>query len=83
MRRALLPLNVRGYVAMVLGACAFFLSCLLRTTRSEGDIDTVEVTADRLHVLPTEAIDSVFGFGKNALETPRASPPSAPRCWTR
>lgn len=37
-----------------------------------GDIQTVEVTADRLHVLPTEPLESVFGFGKTAVETPRA-----------
>lgn len=36
------------------------------------DLQTVTVTADRLQVLPTQAVESVFGFGKNALETPRA-----------
>jgi iron complex outermembrane recepter protein len=35
-------------------------------------LETVQVTSDRLHVLPTEPVESVFGFGKNALETPRA-----------
>jgi iron complex outermembrane receptor protein len=40
-------------------------------TAADG-LATVEVTADRLQVLPTQPIDSVFGFGKNALETPRA-----------
>ncbi len=32
----------------------------------------VKITADRLQVLPTQPIESVFGFGKNAYETPRA-----------
>ena len=35
-------------------------------------LDTVEVTADRLHVLPTDPVESVFGFGKTILETPRS-----------
>jgi iron complex outermembrane receptor protein len=39
----------------------------------KGDsLETVEVSADKLHVLPTEPIESVFGFGKNIIETPRA-----------
>ena len=43
------------------------------TADSGGDqLATVEVTADRLKVLPTEPIDTVFGFGKNILETPRS-----------
>src|SRR3569833_2391718 len=33
---------------------------------------TVEVTADKLHVLPTEPVDSVFGLGKSIIETPRS-----------
>src|SRR5690348_13091501 len=35
-------------------------------------LETVEVTADKLHVLPTEPVDTVFGFGKNIIETPRS-----------
>ena len=35
-------------------------------------LETVQVSADKLKVLPTEANESVFGFGKNIIETPRA-----------
>jgi iron complex outermembrane recepter protein len=43
------------------------------TGPAKGDtLETVEVSADKLHVLPTEPIESVFGFGKNIVETPRA-----------
>ena len=43
------------------------------TGPAKGDtLETVEVSADKLHVLPTEPIESVFGFGKNIIETPRA-----------
>ena len=40
---------------------------------AKGDsLETVEVSADKLHVLPTEPNESVFGFGKNIVETPRS-----------
>src|SRR6185369_669276 len=39
---------------------------------ADDAIEEVKITADRLQVLPTQAIESVFGFGKNAYETPRA-----------
>jgi iron complex outermembrane receptor protein len=35
-------------------------------------LSTVEITADKLHVLPTEPIETVFGFGKTIVETPRS-----------
>jgi iron complex outermembrane recepter protein len=73
MKRPLLPFSVRSYVAMVIGASALVPQLSMAADdAAEGDIDTVEVTADRLHVLPTEAVDSVFGFGKTAVETPRS-----------
>jgi iron complex outermembrane receptor protein len=37
-----------------------------------GEIATVEIAADRLKVLPTEPIESVFGIGKTIIETPRS-----------
>jgi iron complex outermembrane receptor protein len=39
---------------------------------SGSDLETVEVQADKLHVLPTEPVDSVFGLGKTIIETPRS-----------
>jgi len=35
-------------------------------------LDTVVVEGDRVNVMPTEALESVFGFGKTAVETPRS-----------
>src|SRR3982074_136073 len=38
-----------------------------------GDtLETVQISADKLHVLPTEPNESVFGFGKTIIETPRS-----------
>jgi iron complex outermembrane recepter protein len=72
MKRPLLPLSVRSYVAMVIGASALVPQLSAADDAASDDIATVEVTADRLHVLPTQAVDSVFGFGKTAIETPRS-----------
>lgn len=35
-------------------------------------LDTVVVEGDRINVIPTEPLESVFGFGKSAVETPRS-----------
>ena len=35
-------------------------------------LGNITVEADRLQVLPTEPVESVFGFGKTVLETPRS-----------
>jgi len=35
-------------------------------------LDTVVVEGDRVNVIPTEPLESVFGFGKTAVETPRS-----------
>jgi iron complex outermembrane receptor protein len=35
-------------------------------------LDTVTVEGDRINVIPTEELESVFGFGKTAVETPRS-----------
>lgn len=35
-------------------------------------LDTVVVEGDRVNVMPTEKLESVFGFGKTAVETPRS-----------
>lgn len=35
-------------------------------------LETVRVQADKVHVLPTEPNDTVFGFGKSIIETPRS-----------
>ena len=66
-------LSVRAFVAMVLSTSAVAPRLALADDAATDDgLATVAVTADRLQVLPTQPIDSVFGFGKNAFETPRA-----------
>ncbi|MEJ0038354.1 MAG: TonB-dependent receptor [Gammaproteobacteria bacterium] len=75
MKRPVLPLGIRGYVAMMVGAGSVVPHLAYAADAASpdtGEIETVQITADRLHVLPTEPIDSVFGFGKTAIETPRA-----------
>jgi iron complex outermembrane receptor protein len=37
-----------------------------------NSLETVQITADKLHVLPTQPNESVFGFGKTIIETPRS-----------
>src|SRR4029453_9229156 len=66
--------NVRAFVAMVLGAGVLAPRAVLAQDAEAADDGLQEVTvqADRLQVLPTQPIESVFGFGKNADETPRA-----------
>src|SRR5580704_14472135 len=39
---------------------------------ANNSLETVQITADKLHVLPTQPNDSVFGFGKSIIETPRS-----------
>ncbi|MEJ1964117.1 MAG: TonB-dependent receptor plug domain-containing protein [Gammaproteobacteria bacterium] len=65
-------LGIRSYVAMMVAGAGSSLPQFALAADDAGEIETVQVTADRLHVLPTEPVDSVFGFGKTALETPRA-----------
>ena len=70
--RSVQSMSVRAFVALVLGACAVSPRISLADDATDGSIDEVRITADRLQVLPTQAVESVFGFGKNAYETPRA-----------
>lgn len=72
MRLAAQSMSVRAFVALVLSACAVAPRASLADDATDGAIDEVKITADRLQVLPTQPIESVFGFGKNAYETPRA-----------
>ena len=36
---------------------------------ADAVLDTVVVEGDRVNVIPTEPLESVFGFGKTAVET--------------
>src|SRR6185369_12540136 len=62
-------LCVRTFVAAMLGTVAS-RGALADPSPAPSEPQEVTVSADRVHVLPTEAVDSVFGFGKNALDTP-------------
>src|SRR5271168_5012763 len=45
---------------------------IAQTTPASDDLQEIVVTGDRLSVMQTQPVDSVFGFGKTVLETPRA-----------
>jgi iron complex outermembrane recepter protein len=70
-RSSLLSGCVRAVLALAV-AQGSFVSLAHADDSDSEKLDTVTVEADRLHVLPTEPVESVFGFGKNILETPRA-----------
>ena len=76
MKNAWRSVCVRTFCATILSASTLASRAALADEAADGasgdGLQTITVNADRLHVLPTEPIDSVFGFGKNALETPRA-----------
>ena len=68
MKRSLLAREVRAI-------CLLSLATAAVGAHAEADpavLDTVVVEGDRINVIPTEKLESVFGFGKTAVETPRA-----------
>ncbi|HEY5806813.1 MAG TPA: TonB-dependent receptor plug domain-containing protein, partial [Povalibacter sp.] len=68
MKRSLLAREVRA-------VCLLSLTAASIAAQAEPDpavLDTVVVEGDRVNVIPTEKLESVFGFGKTAVETPRA-----------
>ena len=71
MKRTLLARNVRAICLMSLGA-GVFAAAPLQAAGDAAVLDTVTVEGDRINVIPTEPLESVFGFGKTALETPRS-----------
>src|SRR6266852_5094351 len=52
----------------LLGATAAFA----QTAPASDNLEEIVVTGDRLDVMQTKPVDSVFGFGKTVLETPRS-----------
>ncbi|HEY0685945.1 MAG TPA: TonB-dependent receptor [Steroidobacter sp.] len=70
MKRSLLSRSVRAVCSLSLAAAAVSTS----PARAEdgATLDTVVVEGDRINVIPTEPLESVFGFGKSAVETPRS-----------
>ncbi len=39
---------------------------------ADSELEEVTITGDRLNVLQTDPVESVFGFGKSVVDTPRA-----------
>src|ERR1044071_3039011 len=75
MTQRLAPRNALAHSLIATSA----LSLLSNSSQAAEDrgqrpevLEEVIIVEDRLEVLPTTPVDSVFGFGKSALETPRA-----------
>ena len=50
-----------------------FLLCLSQTGLAEEEVMEEQVVVGDLNSLPGENVDSIFGFGKSILETPRSA----------
>lgn len=70
MKRSLLSQSVRAICSLSLGAVA--MTTLPAQADDAETLDTVVVEGDRINVIPTAPLESVFGFGKSAVETPRS-----------
>ena len=68
MTRTVLARNVRAICFLSLGGSLVSHAAL----GADAVLDTIVVEGDRVNVIPTEPLESVFGFGKTAVETPRA-----------
>src|SRR5688500_13529306 len=72
MQRSSLARMVRAICTLSLGTTAVSSPSLLYAASDSSVLDTVVVEGDRVNVIPTEALDSVFGLGKTVVETPRS-----------
>jgi iron complex outermembrane receptor protein len=72
MQRSSLARMVRAICTLSLGTAAGSSPSLLYAASDSSVLDTVVVEGDRVNVIPTEALDSVFGLGKTVVETPRS-----------
>lgn len=81
MKRSCAALGIRTFCFLILGAGVGAPQLLFAadgpapadaSTDASNTLETVQITADKLHVLPTQPNESVFGFGKNIIETPRS-----------
>lgn len=70
MKRLCLSGHIRAICSLSLGAVA--MSTLQARADDAETLSTVVVEGDRINVIPTEPLESVFGFGKSAVETPRS-----------
>ncbi len=58
-------------VPLLLGAVDAFAETAT-VAPAAGELEEIVVSGDRLDVMQTKPVDSVFGFGKTVLETPRS-----------
>jgi len=77
MKRGNQKFKLRAITAMVLsgGALLPVAGALAQQSGDAVELDTVTVTGevtDDINIMPTEPVDSVFGFDKSLLETPRS-----------
>jgi iron complex outermembrane recepter protein len=68
--------NVIGRVTLaaplLLGAVDAFAEAAGPLAPAAGELEEIVVSGDRLDVMQTKPVDSVFGFDKTVLETPRS-----------
>ncbi len=67
MKSSLLAREIRAICLLSLGVAA-----IAQAEPDSAVLDEVIVEGDRINVIPTEKLESVFGFGKTAVETPRS-----------
>ena len=71
MKRSLLARSVHA-ICLASGALSALATQSVLADADSAVLDTVVVEGDRVNVMPTEQLESVFGFGKTAVETPRS-----------
>lgn len=70
MKRLCLSRHIHAICSLSLGAVA--MTAPQARADDAETLGTVVVEGDRINVIPTEPLESVFGFGKSAVETPRS-----------
>ncbi len=70
MKRTVLAQTIRSICLASAGLTA--LAAPLVHADDAAVLDTVVVEGDRVNVIPTEPLESVFGLGKTVMETPRS-----------
>jgi iron complex outermembrane recepter protein len=71
MTRTLLAQHIRATCLLALTGGTLCAQSI-HAAEDSAVLDTVVVEGDRVNVIPTEPLESVFGFGKTAVETPRS-----------
>ena len=69
-----LHIVVRAVAAAVAAALLMLgaIDALAQSVAADDTLKEIVVSGDRLDVMQTKPVDSVFGFGKTVLETPRS-----------